>query len=125
MKKSGNIIPFRQKPTELLSQGNAYIPSTSAFERFKLPPRRTLPHIKGVADTIGLHELGVEVPRGCVHKDRFEEGFRHGLQTNSLMDTTKHFRKSFAWGFCWAKYFYRKFNPDHPLACGGAFKAKG
>ncbi len=124
MKRSGKIIPFRKKPTELLSQGNAYIPSTSEFERFTLPHRRTLVHLKGVADSIGLHDLGVEIPKHCVHKDRFEEGFRHGLKTNSLTDI-KMLRKSFAWGFCWAKYFYKKFNPNHPLACAGAFKAKG
>lgn len=66
------------------------------------------------ASRFTLAELGVTIPTTIPEKFRplFEEGFRHGLQSNVL----KNLRMSFASGFRTAKLFARAIDPRHPLA---------
>ncbi len=122
-RKNGNVLTFRQKVSEVGHHG--FEPSAAAVAKFVLPKGVSLMDIKNLATTVDFSLLGVTIPQNAPRKDLFEKGFRHGLMTNRLTDPKLHFRRSFSHGFCWAKYFYRKFNSRHPLAASGSFRGRG
>lgn len=119
----GNVTPFRRKPAELVRNTNPYMPSTKVIAQFRLPSGVSIQSLASVAETVALSELGILVPR-CKYPDRFEAGLRYGLAHNRRTDIKTHFRELFSTGFCWAKIFYRKFAPNHPLAASGSHKMK-
>jgi hypothetical protein len=123
MTKKSTILPFRQKVKSLTEEGNLHIPSAGIIDKFTLPKEITLDSLKDIAETIALESLGIMVPH-CRYPERFEEGFRYGLMQNQRTNIQEHFRPLFSKGFCWAKMFYRKFDPAHPLGAFGSFRMK-
>lgn len=119
----GNIVRFRQKPTELIKGENPYMPSAKTIAKFRLPREIEIQHLASVAETIDLAELGIHIPR-CRYPERYEAGVRYGLAHNLRTDVKTHFRPLFSSGFCLAKIFYRTLAPNHPLAASGSYKMK-
>jgi hypothetical protein len=117
------ILRFRQKPTELRQQNNPYMPSQKTIQGFRLPPKLKIQDVAAQAETIDIATLGIVIPH-CKYPERFEAGIRYGLAHNLRTDVKTQFRPLFSSGFCWAKMFYRKFAPNHPLAASGSYKMK-
>ncbi len=124
-KYSEKVVVLRRNPEEL-GQGafNPHLPSREVRDAFCLPPGISIQQLKNVALTIDLSTLGVNIPR-CTYPDRFEQGFRYGLAHNARTDITTHFRPLFSKGFCWAKMYYRKFDPSNSLAASGSGRGRG
>lgn len=119
----GTIARRKVFPRSSLTQGGSdRVPSISEIERFTLPRGSTPMTIMSGATTLDVAVLGVQVPSGCrpEYRERFIAGFRHGLASNTLTDM----RRSYAWGFCFAKCWWRKFFPGHRLAASGGFSMK-
>lgn len=119
----GKTLQFRQKPTELIQEGNPYMPSEKVMAKFRLPPKLKIQDIAVIAETIDLKKLGITVPQ-CKYPERFEAGVRYGLAHNRRTDIKTQFRPLFSSGFCLAKMFYRRLAPNHPLAASGSAKMK-
>lgn len=119
----GIVTRFRRKPSELNHNVNPYMPSSRVIKQFCLPEGVGIHNLATVATTIDLAEIGVIIPR-CKYPERFEAGFRYGLAHSRRTDVKTQFRVLFSTGFCWAKMFYKKFAPNHPLASPGSYKMK-
>ena len=119
----GNVTPFRRKPTELVQNTNPYLQSAKVVAQFRLPDGVSIQNLANIAQTVPLADLGIVIPK-CKYPDRFEAGLRYGLAHNRRTDIKTYFRVLFSTGFCWAKIFYRKFAPSHPLAASGSYKGK-
>ncbi len=119
----GTIVRLRHKPVVLARNTNPYIPSRKAIDQFRIPEKLSIQNLAGVASTIALSELGIVIPH-CKYPERFEAGLRHGLAYNRRTDVKTQFRVLFSQGFCWAKMFYKKFSPNHPLAAPGSQKMR-
>jgi hypothetical protein len=100
-----------------------HLPSERVIDGFTLPPNVTMRNLRNVADTISLVELGVRIPH-CRYPERFEEGFRYGLAHNGRTEVRTQFGPLYSKGFCWAKVFYRKFQPGHRHAASGSGTGK-
>ncbi len=98
------------------------MPQERVVAQFRLPLGLEIQNLAAAAATIDLALLGIVIPR-CKYPDRFEAGLRYGLAHNRRTDERTQFRPLFSSGFCWAKIFYRKLAPTHPLAASGSFKA--
>jgi len=125
--RKGNVVGFRSKLSGKnindLEQRNPHTPDKKTIAGFMLPPGMDILRIKDVADTIDLASLGIVIPN-CKYPDRFEAGVRYGLAHNRRTDVKTQFRPLFSRGFCWAKMYYRKLAPTHPLAASGSHKMK-
>ena len=119
----GDIVRYRHKPTELFRNSNPYMPSEKVINQFRLPEGMHIQQLAAVAATIDLAQLGIVIPH-CRYPERFEAGLRYGLSHNRRTDVKTQFRELFSTGFCWAKMYYRKFAPNHPLAASGSYKMK-
>lgn len=118
-----NVIPFQTKesrnpkptvPENAEAGANELSPRKSVQKLFAVPPGLTAKQLASIAQTIPLADIGVTIPKECPYPERFEAGFRHGLESNAL-NKIDYFKRSFRWGFCWAKAYYQRFFPDHPL----------
>lgn len=124
MNKRRNVTALSQRPRMLMSGDvNPFLPTQEQAARFTLPKHVDITKLRDVADTIALSELGIMTPPGRI-PERFEAGVRYGLAHNARTDIKTHFRPSFTHGFCFAKCFYRKFNPRLRLAASGSFRLK-
>lgn len=119
----GEVVRYRQRPAELIRNKNPYMPSEKVRKQFRLPAGVPIQQLASVAATIDLAELGIVIPR-CKYPERFEAGLRYGLAHNRRTDAKTQFRELFSTGFCWAKMFYKKFAPNHPLAASGSYQMK-
>lgn len=105
---------------------NDLFPPAEAQRKFRIPKNMSPEQLRDLAQTIVLSDIGVFIPGECPYPDRFEAGFRHGLASNAL-NQVGYLKRSFRWGFCWAKVFYKIFFPTHPLTAnfaGGRAKLK-
>ena len=119
----GDIVRYRHKPAELTKNKNPYMPNEKVRNQFRLPVGMHIQQLAAVAATIDLTQLGIVIPR-CKYPERFEAGLHYGLAHNRRTDVKTQFRVLFSTGFCWAKMFYKKFAPNHPLAGPSSYKMK-
>ncbi|MDO8521133.1 MAG: hypothetical protein Q7S52_03385 [bacterium] len=130
-----NVVPFQSRDSRHPRQttsgvceggGNNLLPRKHAQGLFMLPRHMTAEALKRSAQTIALSDFGVVIPKECPYPERFEAGFRHGLESNAL-NRPGYLKRSFRRGFCWAKAYYRIFFPNHPLTAnfpGGCARFK-
>ncbi|OGZ10544.1 MAG: hypothetical protein A3D65_01785 [Candidatus Lloydbacteria bacterium RIFCSPHIGHO2_02_FULL_50_13] len=106
--------PRQTTPGACEGGGNDLLPRKHAQRLFTLPRHMTAERLKRSAQTISMSDFSVVIPRECPYPERFEAGFRHGLESNAL-NRPGYLKRSFRWGFCWAKVYYQTFFPNHPL----------